>query len=107
MIYKQREEIEQALDAMKNDLENDKTYLRDDDSVRGCFFVSFISLYIYYSIFVLIRAASLTDKVSVKDALLRFSRVYEIIDDKRSVMSEIPASFRKLDKQLATNIFHK
>ena len=107
LIYKQREEIEQAFDAMKNELENDKTYLRDDDSVRGYFFISFISLYIYYSIFVLIRAANLTDRVSVKDALLRFSRVYEIVDDRRTVMSEIPASSRKLDEQLGTNIFPK
>jgi transposase len=107
MMYKQREEIEQAFDAMKNELENDKTYLRDDDSIRGYFFVSFLSLYLYYPIFVLIRAADLTDRVSVRDALLRFSRVYEITDGKRSVMSEIPASSAKLDEQLGTNIFPK
>ena len=107
MMYKQREEIEQAFDAMKNELENDKTYLRDDDSIRGYFFVSFLSLYLYYSIFVLIRAADLTDRVSVRDALLRFSRVYEITDGKRSIMSEIPASSAKLDEQLGTNIFPK
>ena len=28
MIYKQREEVEQAFDATKNKLENDKTYLK-------------------------------------------------------------------------------
>ena len=61
----------------------------------------------YYGIFVLIREADLTDKISVKDALLRFSRVYEITDGKRSVMSEIPASSAKLDEQLGTNIFPK
>lgn len=69
-FYKQREEIEQAFDAMKNELENDKSYLGDDDSIRGYFFVSFLSLYLYYSIFVLIRAADLTNKLSVKDVLL-------------------------------------
>jgi transposase len=107
MMYKQREEIEQAFDAMKNELENDKSYLRDDDSIRGYFFVSFISLYLYYSIFVLIRAADLTDRISVKDALLKFSRVYTIMDGKKSIMSEIPASSAKLDEQLGTNIFPK
>ena len=107
MMYKQREEIEQAFDAMKNELENDKTYLRDDDSIRGYFFISFLSLYLYYAIFVLIRAADLTDKISVKDALLRFSRVYEIIDDRKTIMSEIPASSKKLDEQLGTHVFPK
>ncbi|MCL5881892.1 MAG: transposase, partial [Candidatus Thermoplasmatota archaeon] len=107
LMYKQREEIEQAFDAMKNELENDKTYLRDDDSIRGYFFISFLSLYLYYSIFVLIRAADLTDRISVKDALLRFSRVYDIVDGKKTIMSEIPASSAKLDEQLGTDIFPK
>ena len=105
IMYKQREEIEQAFDVMKNELENDKSYLRDDDAVRGYFFVSFLSLYLYYSIFVLIRAAGPTDKISVRDALLRFSGVYEITDGKKSIISEIPASSAKLDEQLGTNIF--
>ena len=106
-MYKQREEIEQAFDAMKNELENDKSYLRDSDSIRGYFFVSFLSLFLYYGIFVLIREADLTDKISVKDALLRFSRVYEVTDGKRSIISEIPASSAKLDEQLGTNILPK
>ena len=92
MIYKQREEIEQAFDAMKNEMENDKTYLRSDKSVRGYFFISFLSLYLYYSIFVPIRAADLTGKFSVKDALLRYSRVYMIDDGRREIMSEVSAS---------------
>ena len=107
MIYKQREEIEQAFDAMKNEMENDKTYLRSDESVRGYFFISFLSLYLYYSIFVLIRAADLTGKFSVKDALLRYSRVYMIDDGRRKIMSEVPASAEKLDKMLGTNLFPK
>jgi transposase len=60
LMYKHRKEIEQAFGAMKNEIENGKMCLRDDDSVRGCFFISFLSLYMYYSIFVLIRAADLT-----------------------------------------------
>lgn len=107
LMYKQREEVEQAFDAMKNELENDKAYLRDGDSIRGYFFISFISLYLYYSIFVLIRAADLTGRVSVKDALLRFSRVYKIKYGGKEIMSEIPASSAKLDDQLGTNIFPK
>ncbi len=65
------------------------------------------SLYLYYTIFVLIRAAGLADRISVKEALLKFSRVYMIMDGKKSIMSEIPASSAKLDEQLGTNIFPK
>ena len=106
-LYKQREEIEQAFDAMKNELENDKSYLSDDDSLRGYFFVSFLSLYMYYSIFVLIRAADLTNKLSVKDALLKFSKVYKIVGEKKESLSEIPSSVEKIDGLLGTNIFPK
>lgn len=106
-LYKQREEIEQAFDAMKNELENDKSYLNDDDSLRGYFFVSFLSLYLYYSIFVLIRAADLTNKLSVKDVLLKFSKVYKIVGEKKESLSEIPSSAEKIDRLLGTNIFPK
>ena len=106
-FYKQREEIEQAFDAMKDELENDKSYLSDEDSLRGYFFISFLSLYLYYSIFVLIRAADLTNKLSVKDVLLKFSKVYKIVRGKRETLSEIPSSVEKIDKMLGTNIFPK
>ena len=106
-LYKQREEIEQAFDAMKNELENDKSYLSDDDSLRGYFFVSFLSLYLYYSIFVLIRAADLTNKLSVKDVLLKFSKVYKIVRGKKESLSEIPSGVEKIDRLLGTNIFPK
>ena len=106
-LYKQREEIEQAFDAMKNELENDKSYLGDEDSLRGYFFVSFLSLYLYYRIFVLIRAADLTSKLSVKDVLLKFSKVYRIVRGKKETLSEIPASVEKIDVMLGTDIFPK
>ena len=106
-FYKQREEMEQAFDAMKNELENDKSYLSDDDALRGYFFVSFLSLYLYYSIFVLIRAADLTSKLSVRDVLLKFSKVYRIVRGNRETLSEIPSSVEKIDKSLGTNIFPK
>ena len=88
-------------------MENDKTYLRSDESVRGYFFISFLSFYLYYSILVLIRVADLTGKFSVKDVLLRYSRVYMIDYGRREIMSEVPASVEKPDKMLGTNLFPK
>ncbi len=60
LMYKQREEIEQAFDVMKNELDNDRSYLSDVYTLRGYFLISFISLYLYYSIFNLIRSSGLT-----------------------------------------------
>lgn len=39
--YKSREEVEQVFDTMKGDLESDKTYLRDNEKVKGFFFIVF------------------------------------------------------------------
>jgi len=55
-LYKEREDIEQAFDAMKNELENDQSCL-GDDAVSGYFFVSFLSLYLYFRVLEMIREA--------------------------------------------------
>ena len=70
LMYKQREEIKQAFDAMKNELENDRSYLRGDESLRGYFIISFISLYMYFSILEALKEKGLSDKTSVKEAVV-------------------------------------
>ena len=100
-LWKEREEVEQAFDAMKNELENDKSYLSDDDAVRGYFFVSMISLYVYYRILEMLRAKGLTGKRSVNEVLFELSKVY-MIDSKR--LSDIPAGVNRLVEELGLNI---
>ena len=43
-LYKSREEVEVAFDAMKNELENDKAYVHTTDGLRRYFLISFILL---------------------------------------------------------------
>ena len=105
LMYKDRENIEVAFDALKNELENDKTYLDDDDAVRGYFFISFLSLYLYYKILNLLRKAKLVDKVSVNEVLLELSKVYEIHLGEKRKLSEITDKVIKLAESLELNIF--
>jgi transposase len=107
LLYKEREGVEQVLDAMKNELENDKSYLGDDDALRGYFFVSFVSLYMYCLISRMIREKNLADRVSVKEVLLKFSKVYEVDVSGKKKLSEIPKGVRELDEQLNAGIFPK
>ncbi|MEM3191401.1 MAG: hypothetical protein QW292_04770 [Candidatus Parvarchaeota archaeon] len=60
-LYKSREDVEQSFDAMKNELEEDKTYLQDDESIWGYFFITFLSLYQHYRMLSLIRYNSSVD----------------------------------------------
>jgi len=108
LLYKQREDIEVAFDTMKNELENDKTYLSDDDAVRGYFFISFISLYLYFRVLDILKQRNLTGKMSVGEVLFELSKVYLIYySDGDKKLSEIPAKAEKIEKTLNLNLFPK
>lgn len=105
-MYKNREDIEAAFDALKNDLENDKTYLGDDDAVRGYFFISFLSLYLHYKILKIIKQKKLTSKISPNQVLIELSKIYQI-SDKNKRLSAIPSKVEKLIKVLDLDIYPK
>lgn len=107
LMYKDRESIEVAFDALKNELENDKTYLGDDEAVRGYFFVSFLSLYLYYRVLNKLKEKKLSHKISVSDLLFELSKVYEVHIDKKKKFSEIPKKVENLVETLCMDIFPK
>jgi len=101
-LYKEKEEIEQAFDAMKNELENDKCYLGDSDAVRGYFFVSFLSLYLYFRVLEKIRAVDLVGELSVEELLFLLSKVYVVKHaDGKERLTEIPKKVEALIAKLA------
>jgi transposase len=107
-LYKCRQRIEVVFDALKNELENDKTYLSDDDAIRGYFFISFISLYLYCKILEMLRKRKYVGKVSVNELLFELSKVYLIVyNDGRTSLSEVPAKVEGLDEELRLNLFPK
>ena len=77
-LYKGREDVELAFDALKNHIDSDKTYLRSEEKVRGYYFVSFIALRIYFNILKRLREEELTKKISVNDIFLELSKVKKI-----------------------------
>jgi len=108
-LYKQRCEIEKAIDVMKNVLEADKMYLRSEEHVRGYLFVMLVSLMLYYRILNALRKANLINVVSVKELLTHLSKIY-IVEDFRGeeILSEIPKRSRELlEKLKLENILRK
>ena len=107
-LYKEREDVEQAFDAMKNELEEDKTYLQDDESVWGYFFVAFLSIYLYYSILAIIKSHDLTKELSVNEILLQLSRIYMVrYMDGGTGFLEIPKKVEDLCRDLELDILPK
>ncbi len=78
--YKEREEIEQAFDFMKNDLEADKTYLGRDEAVRGYFVVAFLAMRLYFKILKRLRERGLVGKISVREVLYALSKMRMIVE---------------------------
>jgi transposase len=108
LLYKEREEVETVFDAMKNEMENDKTYLQDDDAVRGYFFTAFISLYLYHRLLQILRQHGLNGKISVNELLFELSKVYQIhYQDGTRGLSEIPAKAEKLGQLFNFDLFPK
>ncbi len=108
LLYKQREEVEQAFDAMNDELENDKPYLSDDYALRGYFFISFVSLYLYYAALNLLRKNGLVGDVSVNELLFELSRVFMVkYSDGSTALSEMPEKVEQLVQKLGMDILPK
>jgi transposase len=95
-LYKGREEVELAFDALKNTLDADSTYLRCEESVRGFFFVSFLAMRVYFKILRRLRERRLTSQVSVEEVLFELSKIERIVEDKtgREYYASIPKRAR-------------
>ncbi len=97
-----------ALDTMKDELENDKSYLSDDYALRGYFFISFVSLYLYYAALNLLRKNGLVGDVSVNELLFELSRVFQVrYSDGSTGLSEIPKRVEQLVQKLGVDILPK
>jgi len=68
-MFKRRDKVEKRFRNFKSNLNADVCYLRDDLSVAGHVFVSFLSLYMLAQLEDRIRRADLLSKYSVYDVL--------------------------------------
>jgi transposase len=95
--YKAREEIEQAFDFMKNDLEADHTCLGDDDVVRGFFVVVFLAMRLYFKILQRLREKGLVGVVSVREVLYSLSKMQMIVEASgREYLCALPKKTEKI-----------
>ena len=69
--------VEQVFDTMKGDLESDKTYLRDNEKVKGFFLIVFLALRIRFKI---LRVHNLLGKISVNEVIFELSKMERIVE---------------------------
>jgi len=96
-LYKGRHEVELAFDAMKNHLDADKTHLQSDEAVRGYFFVTLLSLRVYFGVLKRLREHGLNGEVSVEEVFWEFRKVERIKKPgDKEAFAQIPKSARNL-----------
>ena len=96
-LYKGRHDVELAFDAMKNQLDADKTHLQDDEAVRGYFFVTFLALRIYFGVLTRLREAKKTSQISVEEVFYELSKVERIVEPGgKEIYATIPSQAREI-----------
>ena len=98
-LYKQREYVEYAFNVYKNDLEADRSYLRDNHMISTYMFLNLLSLYLHFQILSMIEG-----KYSVIDVLLILSRIKMYRMDRGEIMSEMPKKAKDLMSDLKIDL---
>ncbi len=106
-MMKSRVEIEQAYDTFKNTLNADRTYMRDDNAMRGWMFVNFIALMLHYRIYNILRKKDMLRKYSPRDVLDHLQRVSKLKIGDEWKISEIPKKSRDIIDELGIPIMQK
>lgn len=83
----------------KNDLEADRSYLRDNHMMFTYMFLNLLSLYLHFQILNMIDG-----KYSVRDVLLILSRIKMYRMEKGKIMSEIPKKVKDLVSDLKMDL---
>lgn len=76
--YKSRNNIEVMIDAMKNILKADTSYMRNQTSLESWMFITFIALQGYYRIYKLLSEKQLLSKFSPQDLLMHLSGIKKV-----------------------------
>jgi transposase len=78
--YKSREEVEQVFDTMKGDIESDRSYLRDNEKVKGFFLIVFLALRIRFRLLKVLKEHDLLGKMSVNEIIFELSKMERIVE---------------------------
>jgi transposase len=99
-LYKERGEIEQSFDFLKNLLEQDKSYMQNEKSLETWAFINHISLMLNYKIYNLLRKKGLLSKFSVADFLSHLKYIFKVKINETWHLTE----FTKKTKKLLDNL---
>lgn len=98
--YKERLDIETMFDALKNIIDNDSTYMQNEDAMQGWMFINHIALQWYQHIYLKIAEQKLTSKYSVKDLITQLREVRKVQINNQWYDAEITKATQGLKTKL-------
>ena len=102
--YKTRGDVEQAIDAFKNIIEADHSYMQDEKSLEAWTFICLIALQWYYALSVRLKKAELSNRFAPMDMVRSLSRVRTVRIDKKWIPAEVMKKDRPLVEAAGLNI---
>jgi len=103
-LYKERREIEQSFDFLKNLLEQDKSHMQNEKSLEAWAFINHIALMMNYKLYNLLRVSKLLSVYSVSDFVHHLRYIHKIKADSQWFVSEISAKTNRLLDALGLHI---
>jgi transposase len=76
--YKSRSQIETMIDALKNIIDADKSYMQNEQSLEAWMFINYIALHWYYKILQLLKLKELNNKFAPMDLILFLKEVRKV-----------------------------
>jgi len=104
LLYKQRREIEQSFDFLKNLLQQDKSYMHNDKSLESWAFINHIALLLCYKIYNLLKRKELISQYSIADFLAYLKYIHKVKIDGVWKISEINKKTTTLIDKLGLHI---
>lgn len=103
-MFKLRCSVEECNDTFKNVLSADSTYLRDNFSIMGFNFVSFLALRMYMEMETWIAAKEMTPRYTPQDVLYEYGSLVSITTPNRVMGQRIPANIDRIEEDLGLGI---
>lgn len=104
--YKSRMFIETMFDGLKNVLESDKTYMQNDDTLRGWMFINHICLQWLQELYLELQDKNLTKKISVRDYINTLTNIKKVKVNDNWVLNEFTNSTAALIKKIGVNLYN-
>lgn len=108
--YKERWDIEQCFDYLKNSVDIGSPYQRNNESLRGWTFINHVSLLYFYTLVRALRKSGLNNKYDPNDVIMLAKNIYKIkmtnvFNLNQILYSEVSNKDKEVFKSLGVDLF--